>query len=323
VSEATPTAIGGSGGRWIWFLLKLAVTAALVTWLLHGVGLSGLVEAWQKVSFGAMLAALALQFVAYAVALWRWWLLLRYANVHVPYLSVKPAYYMGLFFNQLLPTGVGGDAVRTYQLYRKGIALRPLVGSAIMDRLIGLFSMIYLAIGGLLTAHLFVLPRHDKAALAAFAISAALGFLLLFLPSTHRLLQRPLARWRHLRLAGMVSDILEICHSYGRSPRLLSGALLLSFALQCVEVAVYMLLGEDLGLGLSPATYLAIVPLTFAAASIPVSLGGLGVREGVFVGLMVTAGIEKQAAVALAILFLAVLWASVLPGLWLFLRLKR
>jgi glycosyltransferase 2 family protein len=316
-------AVGRSNTRWIWLAVKLAVTAALVTWLLHDVGLSGLAEASQKVSLSALAVALAIQFLAYAVALWRWWLLLRYADVNVPYLSVKPAYYLGLFFNQLLPTGVGGDAVRTYHLYRKGIALRPLVGSALMDRLIGLFSMIYLAIGGLLVAQTFMLPADGRIALAAFAVAAILGFLVLFLPPTYDLLRRPLVRWQHLPVVGILSDILEICHSYGRAPALLSGALILSFLMQSMEVTIYMLLGHDLGLDMLVATYFAIVPLTFVAASLPISLGGLGVREGVFVGLMVTAGVDKSLAVALAVLFLAILWTSVLPGLWLFLRLKR
>jgi uncharacterized protein (TIRG00374 family) len=323
MAELPAQAVRRGASRWIWFAVKLGVTAGLVAWLLHDVGLSGLTGAWEKVSASGLALALLMQLLAYAVALWRWWLLLRYADVYVPYLSIKPAYYLGLFFNQLLPTGIGGDAVRTYHLYRKGIALRPLVGSALMDRLVGLFSMIYLAIGGLLVAQVFTLPLQDRIALGAFAMAVALGFLVLFVPASHDLLQKPLARWRHIRAIAMVSDILELCHSYGRAPGLLASALALSFLMQSMEVAIYMLLGHGLGLGIHPAAYFAIVPLTFVAASLPISLGGLGVREAVLVGLLVTAGVDKSLAVALAVLFLAVLWTSVLPGLWLFLRLGR
>lgn len=308
--------------RW-WLLVKVAVTATLVAWLLHGVQLSGIVEAWREVGLLALLGALALQLLAYALALWRWWLLLRYADVHVPYLSMKPAYYLGLFFNQVLPTGVGGDAVRTYHLYRKGLALRPLVGSALMDRLIGLFSITYLGLGGLLSSHLFILTARDRLALGAVAVLVAVVFLLLFLPSVHDILQKPFARWRHLRSVSIASDILELCHSYGRAPGLLAVTVVLSLVMQATEITIFVVLGHALGLQVPIPVYYAAVPLAFVAASVPISLGGLGVREGVLAALMMGAGADKHGAVALAVLFLVVLWASVLPGLLLFLRGRR
>ena len=78
-----------------------------------------------------------------------------------------------------------------------------------------------------------------------------------------------------------------------------------------------------MGLQVPITVYFAAVPLAFVAASVPISLGGLGVREGVLAGLMMAAGVDKHGAVALAVLFLAVLWVSVLPGLLLFVRSRR
>lgn len=320
---ADAEAVAATGARRWWLLVKLAVTAALGAWLLHGVELSGIAQAWREVGLLALLGALALQLLAYALGLWRWWLLLRYADVHVPYLSMKPAYYLGLFFNQVLPTGVGGDAVRTYHLYRRGLALRPLVGSALMDRLIGLFTITYLGLGGLLSSHLFILTMGDRMVLVAVAVLAAVGFLLLFLPTVHDLLQKPFARWRHLHAVSIASDILELCHSYGRAPRLLAVAVVLSLVMQATEVTIFVALGHALGLQVPVTVYFAAVPLAFVAASVPISLGGLGVREGVLAGLMMAAGVDKHGAVALAVLFLAVLWVSVLPGLLLFVRSRR
>jgi uncharacterized membrane protein YbhN (UPF0104 family) len=100
-------------------------------------------------------------------------------------------------------------------------------------------------------------------------------------------------------------------------------ALVLSIVMQSIEVFIYMSLGHDLGLGLPMGSYFAVVPLALMAAGLPISLGGLGVREGVLVGLLVFMGADRQTALAVAVLFLMVVWTSVLPGLLLFLRGKH
>src|SRR5512143_926679 len=147
--------------RWLLWTVKIAVTFGVLAWLFHDIGLASLKSHWYKITLGTLGMALALQLIAYAIGLYRWWLLLRRANVRVPYLSVKPAYYLGLFFNQLLPTGVGGDAIRTYRLYKRGLEARGLVGSALMDRLIGTFSIVGLSIAGLILSGAFSLSGRD------------------------------------------------------------------------------------------------------------------------------------------------------------------
>jgi uncharacterized protein (TIRG00374 family) len=303
--------------------LKLGVTLGLLAWLFRDFDLASLTSVWDRVSVGWFAAALALQFLAYAIGVLRWWLLLRRANVRVPYLSVKPAYYLGLFFNQLLPTGVGGDAVRTYRLYKRGLGARPLVGSALMDRLIGTFSLIVLAVAALFLTDAFALSRRDLGLLTGIAVLLGVLFVLLFSPRVHDWLQRPLGRHRHTPWVKAISDIIELCHSYGKAPGLLMIALVLSIVMQSIEVFIYMSLGHDLGLGLPMGSYFAVVPLALMAAGLPISLGGLGVREGVLVGLLVFMGADRQTALAVAVLFLMVVWTSVLPGLLLFLRGKH
>lgn len=306
--------------RWMLWTIKLAVTFGVLAWLFHDIGLASLKSHWYRVTLGGLGTALALQLIAYAIGLYRWWLLLRHANVRVPYLSVKPAYYLGLFFNQLLPTGVGGDAVRTYRLYKRGLEARGLVGSALMDRLIGTFSIVGLGIAGLILSGAFSLSGRDLLVLVGMEAAAVVGFAALFTPAIHDSLQRPLARLHHRHMIRGLSEVIELCHSYGRAPGLLLAAVALSVLMQSTEVMIYVTLGHELGLDLSPGVYFAVVPISFIAAALPISLGGLGVREGVLVSLLVAAGIDKQSAVALAMLFLIVLWTSVLPGLLLFLR---
>jgi uncharacterized membrane protein YbhN (UPF0104 family) len=192
-----------------------------------------------------------------------------------------------------------------------------------MDRLIGTFSLIVLVLATLLFTDVFSLSRRDLTLLTGIATLLVVLFLLLFSPRVHDLLQRPLARHRHIAWVRALSDITELCHSYGKAPGLLVVAVLLSIVMQSTEVFIYMALGHNLGLGLPVAAYFAAVPVAFMAAGLPLSLGGLGVREGVLVSLLVVAGADKHMAVALAVLFLVIIWTSVLPGLVLFLRGKH
>jgi glycosyltransferase 2 family protein len=215
---------------------------------------------------------------------------------------------------------VGGDAIRTYRLYKRGLEARGLVGSALMDRLIGTFSIVGLGIAGLILSGAFSLSGRDLLVLFGMETAAVIGFAALFMPTFHDLLQRPLVRFHHKHLIRGLSEVIELCHSYGRTPGLLVAAVVLSVLMQSTEVMIYVTLGNELGLDLPLGIYFAVVPISFIAAALPISLGGLGVREGVLVSLLVAAGADKQAAVALAVLFLIVLWTSVLPGLLLFLR---
>ena len=118
-----------------------------------------------------------------------------------------------------------------------------------------------------------------------------------------------------LRIAGAV-------HEYLVHPWLVAQVLVISVGIQLMSAGVYYLLGLGPGATVAPLDYLVIVPLVFMATALPVSIGGLGVREAVTFSLFVAAGMSPGHAGALAFLYLVVLLISSVPGLFLLLTMQ-
>jgi uncharacterized membrane protein YbhN (UPF0104 family) len=105
---------------------------------------------------------------------------------------------------------------------------------------------------------------------------------------------------------------------YGKAPWLMLKAFLLSALNQLLVVAVFILLAREADLGVTALQLVTLLMLVFLVASLPVSLGGLGPREGALLALLLPFGVEAPAVLAVSIAYLAVLWASALPGLFMF-----
>lgn len=84
--------------------------------------------------------------------------------------------------------------------------------------------------------------------------------------------------------------------------------------MQALAIWIYYYLGTNIGIELSPATYYVIIPIVFLVTNIPLSIGGLGIREGALVALLVSVNINSQLAITLSLLYLFVLWLSSAPG---------
>lgn len=298
-------------GILLWWLLRRLD----VVWLLNN-GKGGVL--WAAVGLGVLL-----QSAAFGLGGLRWWLLLRSQNVPCSYPEVLSSYYLGVFFNNFLPTGMGGDVVRTVRLRLLGYELRPLIVTAIVDRVIGL--TIIVAMGTIAlpfwgNPHWVGWQRWLPSLLLSFGL-LAVALLLPHLESwLNQIAQR--VHWRPIR---MLFGVAQACCTFHRPQRVLLAAAALTLLLQSMVVLVYILIGWALDIHIPLPVYFVSGLVVFLAASLPISIGGLGVREGALAGLLVWAGAEGDPAVALALLSLVVLWVATLPGglVFIFLRLKQ
>ena len=115
-------------------------------------------------------------------------------------------------------------------------------------------------------------------------------------------------------MRGWLLDVLRTCYSYRAEKKRILLAMAISAGGYALVILTYHLLGSGLGLDVSITTYIVTIPAVFIAASLPISIGGLGIREGTLVGMLVAAGANLQLAINLSLLYLIVLWISTLPG---------
>ncbi len=290
-------------------LLKIGLSMALLALLFTRIGVGEAMGAIREIDLRAFAMAFLLFLLGILIRAYRWQVLLEAVQLHTPLSRLVALYFVGSFFNTFLPTGVGGDVVRMYELSRDSQRTPESVGTVLVDRLAGLVVLFALAIvalpfsGGLITTGL-------KLIILAIAGGGILATWLLF--------QRSWADWvlRRLpfgdRLRGKVMELYHAVHACGTGAMGRAMGVSLLFNLLLISVIAVLALG--LGIHISLWYFLLFVPLISFSLTLPISISGLGVRETTFVLLFGQAGVEQPRALALSLAFYGVTVATGLVG---------
>jgi glycosyltransferase 2 family protein len=294
-------------------LVRLLVTAGLLWALAARVDLAQAGHILARVSLPSLLAGLAALVVVGLVGAWRWHVILA-AETPSPGPGVlAKIVFVGLFFNQVLPSGIGGDAVRVLRCRRLGIGLAAAIRSILIDRVSG-YAVFVLLYAATLTSLLHVLAdsRQRAAAVMIFigAVAGAAG-LLLFDLLPERLLRLP--------LLGQIAALSRESRRVFGQPQRAAAVFALSAAAVALNVLIYKALGDGLGHPLPVADWAVVVPPVTLMQLFPVALAGWGVREVGVVVALAGFGVPAEAALAISLLFGLCQLAVGLPGglIWL------
>ena len=294
-----------------WLLaIKLLITATLVAWLAWQADWRQIGALWADLSLRWLVLSVVLHALALLLYAVRWLLLLPGIGASLPRAQVLSVVWLGMFANNFLPAGTGPDVAKVLGLRSEAVSGKSLLGAVLVERLVGLSAVVTIGAVALL---LWAPPglAHVPAGLL-LVIPAVLLIVLLgpFGDWISRRCRRPGARaWRrHL------ADLLDAVARYRRMPRMLLLAFGLTVVLQTLVVLAYAALGLAIDAELSLVVYFVAIPTVFLVVSLPVSIGGLGLREGSFVAIMVAAGMAEQPAIGISVLFLLELWLLTLPG---------
>jgi uncharacterized protein (TIRG00374 family) len=296
----------------------------LATVLLFGVLFSqveDLGELWSAVartSWTAMLAAVVLNTADRFLMTYKWLRLLSARGVHVPTLDGMKIYCASMIWGQLLPSGVGADAIRAYSTTRYGAPAQEVLASIVIERLGGLLATAAAAAAGLLL--LGGAARIDARLVAVWWVSAAMvvGAVMVVLAATSRRLFEWVERvFGGRRWSARASNALTRFHlvlrSYGGHGRELVVFLALTAVQQLSGVIITLVLALGMGIQVSWVYVIAGVPIASLFARLPVSLGGLGVYEGVFALVLGAGGVSLSEALVLSLSYRVAEVASWLP----------
>jgi uncharacterized membrane protein YbhN (UPF0104 family) len=286
------------------FALRALLTVGVLWLVLLNVPRDALAEALQRVSPALWALSLAGFLTGHAVSAGKWRLLVAAAGATPNARETLRAHAGGLFANLCLPSLVGGDVVRAGLLLRDGHAAAPVALGSIADRLIDTASVVTIAAAGALCIPGAVDATSRRVlAGSALLLAATLvtGIALARLVDPARL--PGIAGRVLLRARGAVDAMLA-------RPVAALSAFALSCAVQSAFVGISLGLGRAVGIELPASVWFLVSPLAKLTALLPVSLGGLGVREAAFVVLLAPFGIDAALAVAQSLLWQAVLVAG-------------
>jgi len=243
---------------------------------------------------------------------WRWQQLL---NVRDRLSWLVRAYFVAYTAGQILPTAVGGDAVRIYETSKRHPGHGGTVaGSVLLERALGGAATLVLAgVGFLLAIGHFPIGPYLWIE-GAFVVLTIVLAIALFARRARPLLALSVPLLRRIWLEKPLRAAYEGIHGYRDHGGLLFGVFSLTLAVQSVRVLAIWLSGKAVGVDLSPRPYYVMGPLLFLVLLVPFTINGIAVRESFFVSFLGGLGVPADRAFATGFLFFAVTLCLSLPG---------
>jgi uncharacterized protein (TIRG00374 family) len=302
--------------RGVRVVATLVVTGLAVAYLVWKIDVSEAFETLADADPWAFLGAAAIMLVTVPPMAWRWQRLLETQDIaeRLPWLT--RAYLTSYAAGQILPTAIGGDAMRIFETSRRHSGRAgSIAGSVLLERALGGAATLALAAVGLALA----IGKYDVGAYlwieAAFVAATFVLAVALFARSVRPLLARLAPLLRAARVERPVRAVYEAIHSFRDAPRLLVLVFGVTLVIQAVRVLAIWLSAEAVGIDLSPRVFYVMGPLLFLVMLVPFTLNGFAVREAFFVSFLGNLDVSADAAFAAGFLFFLVTILLSLPGL--------
>jgi uncharacterized protein (TIRG00374 family) len=302
--------------------VQILVSGAVLAFLLWQIDLEQTVDVIRESNWAYVALAFLILIATTWLMTWRWSALLAARGVHEPFSWLLGLYFVSYAAGQVLPTAVGGDAVRIIEHARRRPDARATAAASVfMERTLGSAATLILVALGLAVAvgryeGVEILVVLEVVFLVAMVV---LGLLLFSRRLGHALERRLFPLGRRVKLEKPLQALYWAMHEYRSAPGVMAAVLGVSVLSQLMRVVGIWLCGEAVGADVSPLVYIILGPLLFLVQMIPFTLNGLGVREAFFVLFLARFDVPEDVAFAAGFLFFAISIATCLPGAFILL----
>jgi uncharacterized protein (TIRG00374 family) len=267
---------------------RIAVSAGLILLLLTKLDISRTAKTLITVRWDFLVAALVTFAASLVLGNVQWVRLLSLQGIMLRFRRALSFYFVGAFFNNFLPANIGGDIVRVYDVYRESQMADQAIAATVTDRLFGMVALGLLA----MPAGLYVAFRYETLGLersfGVWSLIIVLAFVAILSVTSLMIFSRRLARGverliRPILIRGTrdrFRKIYETFYAYRRMVPSLPIVLVIALAVQALRVLVHYEVSEAMDLGIPMIYFFLFVPVIAIFIALPISIGGLGVREG-------------------------------------------
>lgn len=297
-------------------LLRLLFSLTMMAILLWTTDIAELFERLEEVSLPIYILGLAVFWFSLTIWTARWMLLLFGAGEPVPFRTAFSTLLIGLFYSLFLPSVVGQDLGRMHELSRQRENKIGIVSTVLLDRLIGLISLVAIAFVALIIVGYEYVNNEIIYAVVGAALALGLLWFLFFNPNFMRLFRRLL----HLPIIQHFESALKLLYDtlydLQSRKRVLFGALAISLGFVLVETLSIVILSYAIDAAINPLYFFVFVPMIWLITALPISIGGLGVRETAFVFFFTQVGMDSAEAILISLLYFSFyLIAGVVGGI--------
>jgi len=251
------------------------------------------------------------------IGIWavRWHYIIRATGENISLRRAFVTTLVGNFFAMFLPEMVGSDVARMYEVSHERGTNANIVSTVLLDRVIGLVSVILMGLVALVLANHYL---SDPTAVALIV-----GLLAVLLVGWVAFFYRRLMEWVFKRLFSLplinrfetkIRSLYEALYHLHNQPRLLVITLLLALLVQLAEVTAVIFVARASNIEASPVHFFLFMPIIWLVTTLPITISGLGVREGAFAFFFAEVGVASSEAVALSLLFFSLKVISGMVG---------
>ena len=229
-------------------------------------------------------------------------MLLKGVQVRLPFTRIQIGYCGGIFFNIFMPSTIGGDLVRSFDLASHSKKPKEVVASVLLDRLSGYSALVIIAVLALLIGLNII---KDRAVLFTIALAILLlcgALLVLFNNFLFSKFNKLFNLWPNNKLINAIRDLHEEVYYFRQHKRILFANLSLSLFIQLCFPFVFYFTAQALGVDIKLIYFYIFVPLITAITFLPVSIGGLGLRDATTVFFFTKAGLSQDLSLAISLI---------------------
>jgi glycosyltransferase 2 family protein len=282
--------------------LKIAVSTVLLAILFRRTDTRSVFAQFRQMNVGWTIAALSMYGLMLFVSAWRWRLLLRVQTVEVGFGTLTRSFLVATFFNNFLPSNIGGDVVRVADTapFARSTTLATTV--VLLDRLLGLVALLALAAIASSLA-IFAGIHLQGMQYVWFALVVIAAGLVVSFRNPHRIASalRAAASGRAAKLQARLHNLVLAVERFAGQPRELWFAFGGALVVQFLIVLFYVCAARSLAVPFPFMAASVIVPVSLAVQMVPVSINGFGVREAVFAFFFTSLGLNVSSALTLSL----------------------
>jgi hypothetical protein len=282
-------------------LLRIGISSLLLFILFRRINMQDILRIISAVNPYLLIAAFLIIVFNFVLCFFRWWMLLKAANVHLKKGRAAVSHCAGLFFNLLLPSTIGGDFIRSLDLGAHTRKLREVTAAVLLDRLSGFVGLVTVAFLGVILGYKLV--ENKTILLGVGSIATILGLLLvvLFNNAIYSKVNRFLEK-RPNRILAVLRALHHEIYIFRDRRGVLFGNLIFSLIVQLTMPLGCYVIFLALGVNINPIYLLIFIPLINVITFLPISIGGLGLRDISTVTLFGTIGVSKDLSLTMSLL---------------------
>jgi len=307
----------------IWTVLRIVVGIGLIVFLLSRLDINKIVTHVRDMDIKFLIYALIPYLFFIIISAFRWQVLLDYKKMDISFSKTVTIYFISLFFNNLLPTTIGGDVMRVVYSMRDKKA--DALATVLVDRILGFIGLF--VFGLLAVLYLYINQKRSEflPLMIVGLIALILITFLLFSERIYLLFSPVIEKIKILRFGDRVNNLHKTMTDFGGAWEVIILCIVLSIIIQLLlAFAPFLVLRSMRYFEIGILPFFIYVPIINVVSMIPVSLNGLGVRENSYVLLFSRVGLDSETSFAMSLVsFLLVFLYSIIGGMLFILYRKK